>query len=271
MTEKLRKGLFDLTIILLLPIFASVIASIYSVNYLWSIILFLGLPSLFLSIRLPKCALKALSFSIVASIPTILVVDYIGQIMGQWIIPSSVSSFRFFGVVPIEQGLWAVLNFYSVIMFYEYFLNHHVVKKTFAAKFKYLYVIGFAIIAPFITVLLVNPSWLRVPYFYFIFGILLIGIPAFFEVSTHAKLTPKFLKTAAYFFYLSFIYEITALKHDWWQFPGWQFVGWISLLNVRFPLEELLFWIILFAMAILGVYEKFDDDQEERYLSSGTA
>ena len=58
------------------------------------------------------------------------------------------------------------------------------------------------------------------------------------------------------------MYELTALKLGWWDFPSRDFVGWVSILGTRFPLEEFVFWLCLFAMAILTYYEFFDDDQK---------
>ena len=78
----------------------------------------------------------------------------------------------------------------------------------------------------------------------------------------HPKMNVKFFKTAAYFFYLTFIYEVTALQLGWWDFPSTNFIGWVSIFNVRFPLEELIFWLFLFAMAILTYYEYFADDEK---------
>jgi len=56
--------------------------------------------------------------------------------------------------------------------------------------------------------------------------------------------------------------KVTALQLGWWDFPGSNFIGWVSIFNIRFPLEELIFWLFLFAMAILTYYEFFDDDEK---------
>jgi hypothetical protein len=70
------------------------------------------------------------------------------------------------------------------------------------------------------------------------------------------------LKTGAYFFYLSFLYEILAIHYGWWGFHSENFIGWFSILGTKFPLEELVWWIMLFALAVLSCYEYFDDDEK---------
>lgn len=263
MTEKFKRGHLDFPILLLLPIIAAILSLVIKTNYFWTIILFLAVPGIYLSIRAPKYIKKTSLFSILASIPAILVVDYVGQRTGQWIIPSSVSSLRLFGTTQVEQLLWAFFNFYSVIIFYKYFLDRHYSQKVWGQRLKYVIIIGFLLIGPFLLLLWQRPEILNVPYFYFIFGLLLIAVPAVGEPFGHPNLATRFLKTAAYFFYLSLIFEITALQLGCWTFPSTQFVGWIEISNIRFPLEEFIFWIILFSMAVLATYEKFDE--EEKY------
>ncbi len=106
------------------------------------------------------------------------------------------------------------------------------------------------------------PSLLNIPYFYLWFGIILLLVPVVAQFMTHSRMDMKILKTSAYFFYLTFIYEVTALQLGWWDFPGSKFIGWVTILGVKFPIEELAFWIFLFSMAIISYYEFFDDDEK---------
>ena len=75
------------------------------------------------------------------------------------------------------------------------------------------------------------------------------------------KLFGKFFLTGVYFFYLTFVYEVIALKLGWWNFPASDYIGWISIMGIKFPFEEFLFWLVLIAMASLSYYEFFDDDE----------
>ncbi|MCX6811067.1 MAG: hypothetical protein NTY30_05060 [Candidatus Berkelbacteria bacterium] len=251
----------DLIVLLTLPIVLSLVALFLNLNAFWSVILFFGLPSILLSFRRPAYILKSLLFSIIASVPVIIIVDYIAESTGQWLIPGSILPTRLFGVVPIEVIFWAIMNFYAVIMYYEWFLDHHLKKELFGKNIKKLLLLIGVLFSTFIALVFYFPNILNISYFYLWFGLLVIIFPILWELINHPGIVPRFIKAAAYFFYLTFFYEVTALKLNWWNFPSNKFVGWVEVSSVRFPIEELVFWIILFTMAILTAFEVFDKDQ----------
>ena len=65
---------------------------------------------------------------------------------------------------------------------------------------------------------------------------------------------------AAFFLFYSLLYEITAMKLGWWSFPG-EYIGLVTILET-FPIEEFIFWILLFAMAVLTFFEYTEDDEK---------
>ena len=169
--------------------------------------------------------------------------------------------FSFFRDIPIEDLIWGFLLVYSVIIFYEHFLDkgkHNLVDK----RLKYF-------ILPIITLLLIffllyffNPNLLRLNYAYLWMGIILIFIPSITFLSFFPKLLSKYVKTGSYFFVLAFIFELTALQLNQWTFPGTHFIGWVQIAGHAFPFEEFFFWFVLVAIAILSYYEFFDDDRK---------
>jgi hypothetical protein len=257
-----KREKIDLVILLLYPIFASIISLLYSFSFFSSIFLFLGFPSIYLSIRNPKYIKKALIFSIIAGGPLMVIIEYMGHLSKQWTFPPSIFPFKILDVVIVEVIFWVIFNLYFVIIFYEYFLDKHITKKIWHPHMKYLIVVILSFILPFSFLLSFKPDLLNIPYFYFYFGLILFLLPVILQVILKRSLFPKFLKTAAYFFYLSFLYEIMALKQGWWIFPSGTYIGWISLLGVQFPIEEFLHWILLFALATLVGYEFFEDDEK---------
>lgn len=48
-------------------------------------------------------------------------------------------------------------------------------------------------------------------------------------------------------------FELLALHHDYWVFEG-QYVGEVTVLGLAFPTEELLFFVLLAAPAVVGAY-----------------
>jgi hypothetical protein len=147
-------------------------------------------------------------------------------------------------------------------MFYEHFLDKHVKKENYTKNMKYFIVLTLILLGLFFSAFIANPAFLKIPYFYLVFGMILGLLPVIFVLLKFPILFSKFFKTTAYFFVLTFAYEITALKLGWWSFPGTEFIGWVSVLGTRFPLEELFFWIVLGGMIILAWYEFFDDDRK---------
>jgi len=257
-----KRESIDLAILLMCPILATLISLLFKTNVFVSVLLFFGIPALYLSFRGAKYIKKSIVFSVITSIPLIIIIDYVGHITKMWIIPNSILPFRLFGIVTIEVILWAVFNSYCVLMFYEYFLDKDVTKKAWFPQMKYLVVAILILFITFIILFFNAPGVLHIPYFYLAFGIVLLLIPVVVELFEYPKLISKFARVGAYFFFLTFLYEVTALKLGWWAFPGTEFVGWVSIFGTMFPIEELVFWLILFSTAVLSYYEYFDDDEK---------
>lgn len=256
-----KRKKIDLILLLIYPIIGVAVSHLLNINAFCSVLVFFGIPSFYLSIRAKKYSKKAAIFSILASLPLIIIIDYIAHSTGQWVIPNSILP-RVFQYVTIEVIIWAIFNCYFVIIFYEYFLDHHFTKKLVYPQMKYLVGLFLALFVLFLFVYNFSPLLLNIPYFYLCFGVAFILIPIIIQFFARPKLITKFFETAAYFFYVTFLYEITALQLGWWGFPGRKFIGWISIFDIKFPLEELIFWLLLLAMAMLTYYEFFDDDEK---------
>lgn len=212
---------------------------------------------MYLSIKAREHVKRSFIFSTL-TIPAGLAVDYTGHITKHWISPNTIFPFKLLGVVPIEDLLWAFFLTYFVVIFYEYFIDKHITKKAYEPKFKYLYLI-FLFLSLGLIFMVNNVR--NIPYFYLIGGIVGLLIPVLCVKTRLPNLWVKISKVFAYFFYLGFIYEITAVALDWWYFPeGSAFIGWIEVFEIRFPIEEFIFWIMLWALAVLSYFEYFDDD-----------
>lgn len=252
-----RYSTLDVIVVLLIPIIAVSISFLFPVNAFFSVILFFGLLSAYLSFRNPKYIKKCMVFSLVTGVPAIIVIDYIAHLTGQWQIPNSILPYRLLEYVSIEVIIWTVLNLYSVVIFYEHFLDHSQTKRIWNSHIRTLIKFLSALVVLFFTAYFLSPNMLKIPYFYLVFGCILIIFPVMGELAFHPKLIRKFVEVGAYFFYLCLLYEIVALKLDWWRFPSDQYIGRVTLFNVSFPFEELFCWLMFFSMAILTVYERF--------------
>jgi len=251
----------DFVVFLAYPIIASFLLFQLNLNFIWSIVLFFALPSVHLSALLPKSIKKTLTASLALGATALVTVDLIAHLNEVWYVPS-IFPIRIFGLVPIEGLAWWTFLMYFTIMFYEYFFDAHRDRKILRPRMKYAFLIMLTVVIAVVLFLLFAPQLLNISFFYAWFGIILALLPVIIELVRRPLLIQKFLPTAAYFFLLAFIYEITALKLGYWSFPGDEAIGIINIFGVTFPFEEFFFWFILAAMAMLAYYEFFDDDEK---------
>lgn len=250
----------DTLLFLVYPVVAALVALIFSISAFGSVFLFFGIPALYLSIRGRNYVKSALVFSGIISLPAIVIVDYIAHLNGQWLIPSSILPFRLFDFVTLEVVLWAFFQLYFTAIFYEYFFDKTVNRKLWTDRVKTLLAFSIGVFALFIGLLIVRPETFVIPYFYFFFGIFGILLPTLVYAFLKPSLVGKVAKVGAYFFYLTLVYELTALTLGWWSFPSSQFIGWVEILGTRFPFEEFFFWLVLFSAWIVSAYEFCIDD-----------
>lgn len=250
----------DSLVLFLTPIIAVIVSYLFEPNFLVSILIFLGLPSLYISIRAPKYIIKSFVFSLIASLPLMIILGYIGGASLAWAFPTSFFSYYLFGKVSIEVMLWAFFNIYTVVILYEYIFENHTKVNIWNKKMWTLVRYLVVWIVLFVILLFFTNGLIKIPYFYLVFGLIIFIFPIIMTWLYYPKLLPKIIYSLIYFSYLSLLYEIAALTYGWWYFPGTNFIGHITLLNVTFPVEEFVFWIILFAPAVISAFEYLDDD-----------
>jgi len=250
----------DFFIFLAYPLIASAVAFLFSVSAFGSVILFFGIPALYLSLRGGKYIKSALVFSGIISPPAIIIVDYIAHLNDQWLIPSSILPFRLFEFVTLEVIVWAFLHLYFTAIFYEYFFDKTENRKLWTNKVKVLLAASAGIFTVFLALFFINPDIFVIPYFYLLFGTFGILLPTVLYALIKPSLVGKVVRVGAYFFYLTLVYELTALTLGWWSFPSSQFIGWVAVAGLRFPFEEFFFWLVLFSTWIVSAYEFCIDD-----------
>ena len=257
MLTKKRWKQIDIVLLLIFPILAAIISLSIKANYLTSILLFFGLPSVWLSYRTAHLIKRTFLYSLIYVIPFTVIVDYLVTIDKGWFVPNSLFPL-FLGVIPIEDFVFGFLLVYATIMFYEHFA-HHGTHKLLAQRMKYLtQIIIFSIII-FTGILLINPAILSIPYSYLLLGIIFLLIPPIMFLYKYPSYKPLFATIISYFFVLNITFELVALKLGQWIFPGENFIGWVQIFGLRFPFEEFIFFTILFPIAMLTWYKYFDD------------
>lgn len=250
-----------ITLLMLYPIIASLLSFQFHLNTLWAVGLFLVVPSIHLSFLKPKIIKKALLFALPTTILLFAPIGHIASRSGQWFSFETVFP-RVFEFVAVEELLWGFFLIYAVVLFYEFFVDREYEQFIWGKRMKYLLSFFSFVFAIFVSIYYLSPELLVIPFFYLWLGLLFVLLPLILELVRKPRLAGKFFITGAYFFFLSFLYQITAIKLNWWGYTSEFFVGWVEILGVRFPFEEFFFWFVLLAMSVLAYYEFFDDDEK---------
>lgn len=217
--------------------------------------LFLTIPaSIYMIItrpkHLPKITVAVLVFGFLMG----FVFDFIETLNGGWSTTRLVFPNKIFGVEPIDNILGYGLMTLLVITFYEHFIHHQNNNKI----SKHL---AFAIVPFLLSALTIIVSFnrgltaLHIPYIYFIGGLVAIVFPVSICLY-RPKLIIKYFYVGIFFAFVWFFSEIAALKTGGWIFPG-EYIGTISIFGVIFPLEEFIFWMLLYSGSLIAYYEFF--------------
>lgn len=253
-----KDDLIDYALLILIPILAGAISVFARIDFLFSTFLFFGLPALYLSLKNPSKILRTLIFSGCFTLASIFA-DYMAEKDFAWREPLSVLSFRIAGQVPIESVVWFFLLTYLVVIYYQHFFDrakHKLVGRKMPILFGLLVIGTILFCLPF----LFGSSPMTISYFYLKLGLFLGFIPLIAFTFEFPRFISIFLKMTPYFISLSLLNEIVGLHNNYWQFPGTHYIGWVEFGSYRFPLEELLFWMVMFCSIVVAYFEFFDDN-----------
>ena len=266
----------DLAILLTITALAALVSLLLKANFFISTLLLFGLPSLFLSYKNFKAIKKTAIFSFLITVPFTLLFDYLISVDRGWHIVSTVFNFRLFGIVALEQFIWAFLWVYQIIVFYEYFLDQQKTanpltfllkifsKKTWAVtkRMEVFSIVIFAGLLGFISFVLINPVFIKVGYAYFWLGLIFGVVPLSIFLIKFPNFWKKFIIVTVYFFFMAIIVEFIGLKLNHWAFPGNHYIGVMNFFGFRIPLEEIILYFFISTPAILSYYEFLDDDRK---------
>lgn len=246
----------DILLLILFPLIAVILSLGLKLNFIISTLIFFGLPSVYLSFRTKKVILRTLTFTLLFGLSASIVLNYMASLDNSWEVPT-IFPFRLLDKVSIEEIVWSLLIVYFIVIFYEHFFDKGKHKVEYSMR--YLAYILISILVVFLLSLFTNPDLLKINYFYLKAGLIAALLPLAAFLFEFHKFVSKFIKTGLYFFYLGLLNELTALQLGYWSFPGSNFIGWVTILGHRFPFEELLFFLMIFAIAVLAYFEFFDD------------
>lgn len=163
---------------------------------------------------------------------------------------------KILGVVPIDNILGHTMMTLLTLVFYEHFINRKKSTKI-SYRSKYAIFLSLFAIATVILLFIYNPNSLRFNYSYFYMGLAAIIPPVILSIKK-PQLIKGMAVTAIYFFFLYLSLELLAVRYNWWIYKG-NYIGWVTLFNYSFPFEELFFWMLFYAVALVSYYKIFID------------
>lgn len=235
-------------------IFSCILIYFLKPTYLISIFIVLVPPSIANFLWLKKSRKKIFIFSLTTTILFAFAAELSSRLANSWDVQSVLP--RIFGIIPIENMIFAFLNFFWVLSFYEYFINKDSHKEI-SKKFKYLVMIFSVFSLIIFSAYFCEGKIIAINYF--TLAVITLIIPSAIIFSLNPKLLKKTIIPMIFFALTFFIYEIVSLINKNWWWPG-KYLFSISLFGNIFPLDDIVIWYFLSTVALIGGYEFFADD-----------
>jgi len=242
----------EIASLILVAIISFLIVSVLESNLFITTLIFFALPAIYLSIKNQASIKSALLFALITSLTFGLLIDYLGYINQVWYTPETIFGVRLFGGIPIENPLLPFLWIYLTLISYGHFTKNRL--PMFSMR-KLILIISLVFIT-FLAIFLINPNLLaQIPYFYLLVILIFIIPPTSIILTRYPKYFLECLQVVLYIGIISLLDEIAAVNLNHWIFPSTDFIGWVNILNARFPVEELLAFVLIGPFAVLSYYE----------------
>jgi len=233
---------------------ASIIVYFLKPIYLISLLIVILPPTIANYIWLKESKRKIMIFSILATIFFAPAIELIGRLSNIWDVQTTFP--KLLGLIPLENMIFAFLNFIWVLSFYEYFIDKNPSKK-FSKRFTAIifFFIFFSTIT--FTTFFINKNILILDYHKIAIPILLI--PAIMIYAKNLHLLKKTIYPILFFCFVFGLYEIIAILIGNWWWPG-TYIFPINIIGNVFPLDDIFIWFILSTITLIGGYEFFVDN-----------
>ncbi|MBI4225811.1 hypothetical protein HY612_01740 [Candidatus Roizmanbacteria bacterium] len=181
--------------------------------------------------------------------------EFIQEFNRAYSVVSSVFPFKLLGIVPPDNVIGHMIMTFSIMVFYEHFI---LTKKTKHISPLFFFITLGAIVVniSLIIIFLVQPARLKLNYSYAFLGTAAI-IPVLLLGVLKTERVKEIISVMPYFFFLFLLMELLAVGLNWWVYPGNTYIGWVEVFSLRFPFEELFFWMIFYAPALISYRELF--------------
>jgi len=224
--------------------------------YLLSITIVLVPPSIINFLWLKKSRFKILLFSTLTTLLFAPPVELAARLADAWDVQSILP--RLFGIAPLENILFAFLNFFWVLSFYEYFVDKDL-RRRISKRFRLIILVYILFFVLVFSIFFIAPNLLAVNYA--LLAVIILLVPGVIMFYRNPKLLKKTWLPTIFFAYVFFVYEVVSLIIGSWWWPG-QYLLPINLLGNVFPLDDVIIWYFLSTPILIGGYEFFVDDNK---------
>ncbi|MDD2697003.1 MAG: hypothetical protein PHE52_02505 [Candidatus Pacebacteria bacterium] len=239
-------------------IFACVLIYFLKPYYFYSILLVLLPPALVNFLWLNRSRRKILLFSVISTLFFAPPIELAARLANAWDVQSIFP--RPFDLIPLENMLFAFLNVFWVLSFYEYFVDRDTAG--FVSK-RLKYLLGIYCLAAVLiySLYFYNHEVIALNYFQLAVPVLIIPSLIFFLTIPSLYKIKKAVLPTAFFALIFFVYELVSLRIGSWWWPGEYFLSF-SLAGKVFPLDDIIIWYLFSTPVLIGGYELFADDWE---------
>ncbi|MDD3648198.1 MAG: hypothetical protein PHS44_06930 [Candidatus Dojkabacteria bacterium] len=250
--SKQRRIIFMLAYVFI----ACIVIYIFSPTYTVSLFLVIVPPSLANFFWLKRSKKKIFLLSILSLILFAPPVEIMTRLTDSWDVQSILP--RPFGLIPIENMLFAFFNILWPLSFYEYFVDKDriiVISK----RLKYLVGLYCLLALIVYTIFFLNKELIAVRYL--VAAIPILIIPSLIIFSKNPHILKKVLLTTVFFAIVHFTFEFFAMQIGNWWWPS-DYLYTFNLAGKIYPLDDAIVWFLLSTPALIGGYEFFVDDNK---------
>ncbi len=248
--EKIKK----IAIITILFITGCLLVLLLRPNYFINILI-VYFPATFLTLYwAKKTRWKIFIFALIATLLFAIPVEIIARLANAWDVQSIFP--RIAGIAPIENLIYAFINFLWPIAFYENFIDKDSGRKI-SKKIKYLIWIFITLSISTYSLFLINKD--LITWDYWKIGLFALIIPAILIFKNNPKLLKKTILTTIFFALIFFTHELVSMYVGHWWWPG-EYLLTFDVFGKIFPVDDIIIWYILSTPVLIGNYEFFADD-----------
>ncbi len=237
---------------------ASITVYLLRPPYLASVILAIAPPALFSVALLKRTRKKVLMFSFASLFLFAIPVELACRLADAWDVASVLP--RPFGLIPLENMLYAFLQFIWVLAVYELFVAGESEEKI-SPRFRY-YVGIFAVFASSVfSLFAIDRRFITVDYIYI--GLASTIVPLLAAARLFQAKIKRIAGLTVFFAAVFFTHEMFSIRIGHWWWPG-DYVLPVSIFGARFALEDVLIWHLLSSPALAAGYELFANQRHTR-------